>query len=70
MPRVRNRPDNRPIEWMFVNLDELKPLSVVRDELLRAKRLEDIDRLLLTAESPSLIGLTGRILCAGEAPPF
>lgn len=55
---------------MFVSFEEIKPLSVVREDLLRAKRLKELEDLLVTAEPVTFVGLTGRLLFAGEAPPF
>ncbi|VDB86767.1 unnamed protein product [Peniophora sp. CBMAI 1063] len=70
-PRVIHMPDTRPIDWMFTSFDELKPLAVVREELRQAvMRCREAEHQMFGSESARLVGIGGRRLYPGEAPPF
>lgn len=70
IPLVTNKSDPRPIDWMFTTFEDIKPLSVVREELLQASKVKDAKGQTSEAEPICLFGLSGRRLFPGESPPF
>ncbi|KZV60276.1 hypothetical protein PENSPDRAFT_356034 [Peniophora sp. CONT] len=70
MPRERVKPDGRPIDWMFVSFDDMKPLVVVKKELHLEILVRACSEDFMTELSVPRAGLSGRRLLAGEAPPF
>ncbi|KZV73552.1 hypothetical protein PENSPDRAFT_281191 [Peniophora sp. CONT] len=70
MPRERVKIDGRPIDWMFVSFDDMKPLVVVREELRLDILMRACSEEMKTELSVPRAGLSGRRLFAGEAPPF
>lgn len=70
MPRERVKPDPRPIDWMFVSFDDMKPLAVVREELRLDILVRACSENMVTELSVPRAGLSGRRLLPGEAPPF
>ena len=70
MPLASPKHDGRPIEWMFIDQDDVKPLVQVREELLREKLVRACSEDMMTEVSVRLPSLSGRTLHVGESPPF
>ncbi|KZV63229.1 hypothetical protein PENSPDRAFT_218270 [Peniophora sp. CONT] len=69
MPRSAPKHDPRSLDWMRISNDDMKPLIAVREELIQARnKLNTVDqaRTFDTAR----VGIAGRRLRSGEAPPF
>ena len=70
MPLAAPKHDGRPIEWMFIDHEDVKPLVQVREELLKEKLVRACSEDMMTEVSVRLPSLSGRTLRVGESPPF
>lgn len=69
MPRSAHKHDPRPLDWMRISNDDMKPLIAVREELIQARdKLNTVDQT--RTSHIARVGIAGRRLRSGEAPPF